>query len=199
MGTLSYSHSLVAGTNENINDVQDMFNDARTVINGNIDATNAPLLNAHHASWKNLIYLPVAELNPNTGSETSILGGSATIGQLHGNAWYFDPADHAVTGKTTLLRLRAFYTGASANASTLTFRLKPVTRFDLNGRPDLFGTTLSTVAISVPNTGANGTGLAAAGTEFAAPAAGFLELTGQVTVAALTTINIGCLIQIRFT
>jgi microcystin-dependent protein len=40
MGTLTYSHSLVAGAPENVNHVQDMFNDARTVINGNIDATN---------------------------------------------------------------------------------------------------------------------------------------------------------------
>lgn len=40
MGTLTYSHTLVAGAAENINHVQDMFNDARTVINGNIDSEN---------------------------------------------------------------------------------------------------------------------------------------------------------------
>lgn len=40
MSTLTYSHTLVAGTNENVNDVQDMFNDVKTLVNGNLDDTN---------------------------------------------------------------------------------------------------------------------------------------------------------------
>lgn len=40
MTQLTYSHSLVAGTPENVNDVQDMFDEAATVINGNLDHFN---------------------------------------------------------------------------------------------------------------------------------------------------------------
>lgn len=40
MTQFSYSHSLVAGTPENVNDVQDMFDDIEIAINGNIDHYN---------------------------------------------------------------------------------------------------------------------------------------------------------------
>jgi hypothetical protein len=40
MTTLAYSTSLVGNTNENVANVQTMFNDARTVINGSLDADN---------------------------------------------------------------------------------------------------------------------------------------------------------------
>lgn len=40
MTTLAYSHTLIAGTPENVNDVQEMFDDAKTVINGNLDGDN---------------------------------------------------------------------------------------------------------------------------------------------------------------
>lgn len=40
MTQLTYSHSLVAGTPENVNDVQDMFDDVETLVNGNLDEIN---------------------------------------------------------------------------------------------------------------------------------------------------------------
>lgn len=40
MTILTYSHTLVAGTPEDINDVQDMFEDVRTLVNGNLDDDN---------------------------------------------------------------------------------------------------------------------------------------------------------------
>lgn len=40
MGVLTYSRTLVAGANENINDVTAMFNDVAAVLNGNVDANN---------------------------------------------------------------------------------------------------------------------------------------------------------------
>lgn len=44
MGLLTYTRTLIAGTAENVNHVQDMFNDARTIINGNIDGDNLSTL-----------------------------------------------------------------------------------------------------------------------------------------------------------
>lgn len=40
MGQLTYSHTLVAGQPENVNDVQDMFDETATILNGNVDHFN---------------------------------------------------------------------------------------------------------------------------------------------------------------
>lgn len=40
MTLLNYSVTLIAGANENINDVQTMFNEVRTILNGSIDSQN---------------------------------------------------------------------------------------------------------------------------------------------------------------
>lgn len=127
--TLAYSHTLVAGTPENINDVQDMFNDAKTVINGNLDTSNMA------ATMKPATlmgpYRPVSEA---TMAFTSLTGGAATytptasggsvpIGTSATLNLLTIPivlADYAVSGLTTQFRIQA---------STITNTIAPAINF----------------------------------------------------------------------
>lgn len=129
MGTLTYSHTLVAGTNENVNDVQDMFNDARTVINGNIDGANAPALvsnvRTHHVSTLQI----TQSLAAGTYFVNQLGTLKATAVDSGGAAVMFSiiAADLTMTGLTPKMRLRTtMATNATAPGINFTMGLYPV-------------------------------------------------------------------------
>lgn len=137
MTTLAYSHTLVAGTPENINDVQDMFNDARTVINGNLDATNlattakpATLMGAYRTVGEASLVLTTFMTGATTWlpSET---GTTLSLGVASAGPPVFFPitlADYAVSGLTTQFRVQAAtITNATAPAVSFTFALGLIT------------------------------------------------------------------------
>ena len=151
MSLLVYSHALVAGTPENVNDVQDMFNDVKNVMNGNLDASNL----AATAKPATLMgaYRVVSEVTGFVagGTPAGPTGASATDGPSP-----VVPADFVVAGLTTQFRLRVL-TGINATAPgvDLTFGLYPVTGFSGGSGvvgPD-FGSVLagSTVTRSAPS------------------------------------------------
>jgi uncharacterized protein YaiE (UPF0345 family) len=123
MGTLTYSHTLVAGAAENVNDVQDMFNDVKTIINGNIeDTTN--ILAPNNATWKNYMscrtFMVAGQV---VGTYIAATGAQAVIstGNLQAAPFIFpNSAELAVPNKVTKLRLVAVC-AVNATAPTATF------------------------------------------------------------------------------
>lgn len=130
MTTLAYSHTLVAGTPENINDVQDMFNDVRTAFNGNIDATNlaasakpATLLGAYRTVHEATFGLTSSFTGATTWVPTVLSAGAAVGGSS--TSYVVCPitlADYAVSGLTTQFRVQALtLTNPTAPAVNFTF------------------------------------------------------------------------------
>jgi hypothetical protein len=137
--TLAYSHTLVAGTPENINDVQDMFNDVKTWANGNVDATNlaatadpATLMGAYRiVAQGDLLfdstttagtYYPANEggsISPAPKIGVSITGTPVVIP--------INLPDFAVSGLTTQFRVQAStLTNPTASAINFTYVLQQV-------------------------------------------------------------------------
>jgi hypothetical protein len=192
MTTLSYSHTLVAGTPENVNDVQDMFNDVKTLVNGNLDATNL----ATSAKPSNLmgVYRTVeaSEFFVASGSAATcyfavagglISSGSTVAGSNVPQFIGVDEVPYKVTGLTVKMRLRvAFVTNAVAPTGTFTFGLYPVTTAGGAGNlTTTLGTVVSgsTVAHTAP---AASSQFLDAGSDFTPPTAGVYVL-GVVTPA----------------
>lgn len=128
MGTLTYSHTLTAGTPENINDVQDMFNDAKTVINGNISGVNAPtLVGYYRTAMPAFGFVQAAQsgtLTPRLDGVMIASGGTSTFGHY---VWPIIAADWAVAGMTTKLRLRVItVTNLTAPGVNFTYGLYPI-------------------------------------------------------------------------
>lgn len=185
MSNLNYSHTLVAGTPENINDVQDMFNDAKTVINGNLDATNF----ATSAKPATLLgqYRVISEVTGQvTSASTSgikmfIFGGTnANATAYNGGPTYtigLDSSDYSVSGLTTKFRVNTMIMcNATAPGITFTFGLYPLTVAGGAGTMTVtLGTvtTGSTVAVATPSAS---TATRTAGTDFTPPAAGAYAL-----------------------
>lgn len=116
MTTLAYSHTLVAGTPENINDVQDMFNDVKTLVNGNLDATNlaatakpATLMGAYRPVSGEALF---SFVNTHTAGTwvASTSSAAVLVGTTSPIAQAIIPitlADYAVSGLTTQFRVQA--------------------------------------------------------------------------------------------
>jgi hypothetical protein len=116
MTTLNYSHTLVAGTPENINDVMDMFNDAKTVINGNLDATNLAATAKPATLMGRFVTVSEASLVLNsghTGATTWIptngypVASGGTVSTQLVSILPITLADYAVSGLTTQFRVEA--------------------------------------------------------------------------------------------
>jgi hypothetical protein len=134
MTTLAYSHTLVAGTPENINVVQDMFNDARTVINGNLDTGN--MAATMKAATLTGFYRTVDEISldltsANTGATTYTASASGTADAIGTNTFPvvipITLADYAVSGLTTQFRVQAAtITNTVAPAVNFTFACQQI-------------------------------------------------------------------------
>lgn len=169
MTTLAYSHTLVAGTPENINDVQDMFNDVKTLVNGNLDATNlaasarpATVLGAYRTVHEATFALDSTNTGattyvPTVSSSTSPVRALSTAGL---SAIVFCPltvADYSVSGLTTQFRVQgSVITNGVAPGVSFTYSVAQIT--NLNGTGNAIGisgtgTLLGSVTRTTP--GAN--------------------------------------------
>lgn len=135
MSLLTYSHTLVAGTPENVNDVQDMFNDVKTLVNGNLDAANlaasakpATLMGRYSTVSEALFSLtnasPAGTYVATTSSGDQLVGTANGIGQM---IFPVTLADYAVPGLTTQFRVQvAMITNTVAPAMNFTYALQQV-------------------------------------------------------------------------
>ena len=165
MTLLAYSHTLVAGTPENINDVQDMFNDVKNVMNGNLDDTNLATSSKRTAVLGP--YKTVGEGMSYAGSGASAgtywfttIGNLAPSGVATAALPFVipvTPADFAVSGLTTQFRVRAAMAiNATAPGVNFTFGLFPIA--SIGGSANInftLGAALagSTVTRSAPTAG----------------------------------------------
>jgi hypothetical protein len=137
MTTLNYSHTLVAGTPENINDVMDMFNDVKTVINGNLDATNlaATADPATLTGFYRTVSEAIVKINSAAaGATTWIPAADGTVvanGVPTALALFPIPinlTDYAVSGLATQFRVQAStITNTVAPGVSFTFSLYGIT------------------------------------------------------------------------
>lgn len=141
MSTLTYTHTLVAGTPENVNHVQQNFVDARTVINGGLDTNNlsasAGIVDTQLASPNNSVYRTLLHAGGRIAGGatlgTYLINEGASVVADGGNqtapvSFYFDDADYAVGGKTQKLRVRMqVYSNATAPAVNFTSSLRTFT------------------------------------------------------------------------
>lgn len=180
MSQLSLSHTLVAGTAENINDVQDNFDDITTWANGSLSDTNFAASSGMYASYRTLLtaggHVPGGTTAgtywlPAPGSSVVKSGTADTSSPT---ALGFNSTDYAITGRTQRLRLRALtITNATAPAITFTFGLYPIS--SSGGAAATLSTTLgavtagSTVAVASPSAS---TQTSSPGSAFAIPANG---------------------------
>lgn len=116
MTTFSLPRTLVAGTPENINHVQENFVAVRDHMNGNLDTTNfatsakpVTLLGPYHlVAQSGGLYNDSLSASGiyvlQTVNALPVANGGSMFGPA---AFRFDPADYAVSGLTPKLRLRA--------------------------------------------------------------------------------------------
>lgn len=124
-----------------------------------------------------------------TGAGAFSAGNSNALLNTHG--LYIDPADYAISGRTTVLRVRASVTNNSvAPATTFTFGLYPISAIAGGSAASPYINTLgtvvsgSTVASASPSASAITT---VTGTDFTSPAAGNYALA--VNVASSSASN----------
>jgi hypothetical protein len=136
MTTLTYPHTLVAGTPENVNDLNDNLNAVTTWAAGNIDATNlaatakpATVLGAYRT-----VHESAFSINAGSTAATYVatVQGTATFIATPTNiAFSVCPitlADYAVSGLTTQFRVQAStIVNTIAPAVTFTYALAPIT------------------------------------------------------------------------
>jgi hypothetical protein len=107
----------------------------------------------------------------------------------------WDPADYAVAGKTTQMRLfvaqKTYNTGTAATGAVV--RLAPVTALGSSESTETWGADLSSVNVGNP---ALGSVSRHAGTAFTVPAAGVLDITPECSNAP-TALNVVAEVQIR--
>jgi hypothetical protein len=125
---------------------------------------------------------------PWQGTNQNLLAAANTNAYLHAYSFYFDPADYAVSGKSTVLRTRAFVANnAVAPAITFTFGLYPISTIGgASGSAPFINslgsvTSGSTVAIASPSASVI---TSATGTNFIAPSAGYYVLAVVTSGAA---------------
>lgn len=139
MTTFSYTSgdpaNLVAGESANMRDIAGPFSDITTFLNGNIDATNlatsakpVTLLTPYRMIYEATFGVPTGiqdNFLPTTGS--AVRAGQASPTSASPGIFYFNPADYAVTGLSTKLRIYVIqYTFATAPNITYTFGLYPL-------------------------------------------------------------------------
>lgn len=201
MTSLNYSHTLVAGAPENVNDVQDMFNDVKTLVNGNLDATNAPgLVSQYGTVMQGAATIAAGNTGtrlPRLDGQTVASGSASGQGQM---LWPVAAADWTVTGLTTKLRLRALtLTGDTAPGITLTYGLYPISSMASSGPSSTLitvGTVVSgsTVARATPAANSNFTDTTS---DFTLPADGVYVPGVLLSGATAASSLVACVWQLQ--
>lgn len=176
-------NSLVAGTNENVADVQENFETLRDFANTPIPDTG--LLSPNSGVWRTVEIVPfnlIGALSSGVDYWIDVSAGtakaSAAAAATGFPGFYLPTADFAVASKTTQLRLTvAGYRNATAwgGGANAVFNLYPVSSVAGtagNITPTL-GATAGSATISAPSTSV---AVHAEGTAFTAPAAGSYAL-----------------------
>lgn len=169
MATFTLPKTLVAGTNENVNDVQSNF----TSLLGNLNTDFEPAFSSYKVVEAASCGLDAFSI---TGAGTYVISGNggsvglASASTASVGVFYLDPANWAASSRTTKYRVLAeLPTKGTAPGQTSTFGLYPVSA--TSGGAVTLGTVTSgsTVAIA-SNTNTLNQGNSG---DFTAPAAGF--------------------------
>lgn len=136
MALVTLPHTLVAGTPENINDVQDNLNEIVNEINGSLDAANlatsakpATLLGQYRTITEaGLQFADTDTAGTYYPTPASAVKSGVAIVTTTPIFFALTPADYAVSGLTTEFRVKgALGTNATASAINFTGALHPVT------------------------------------------------------------------------
>lgn len=210
MGLLSLTLPTIGEANatEDV-DVRNALSAIQTVINGNIDGSNAPNIDAALARL-----IPITDIrggtwvagtgNGNYATSTATGATPTPLGTQGSavSAIYFDPARHAVSGKTTKLVVAAsLFTNAVNPAMSFTLGFWPGTITPgVSGGTSIFtpGASPTPNIISWVTPGANFVGQQTY--EYTAPAAGWYALaatvggglTGGMTVTIISQAFVKC-------
>lgn len=167
MGLISYTTlaSLIAGAPEKIADVVDCLQKIQTVVNGQVDGTNAPAITG---AYGDPLLRGAGQIGPTFGAATYLIKADAAIAFASGVADNSGSghqmhialaAAYGVTGVTTKLRIRPWVmVNAAAPAINFTFGLHPVSA--VAGAAGITTVTVgaavagSTVAINAPSASA---------------------------------------------
>jgi hypothetical protein len=186
-------------------DVVNAFSAIQTVLNGNLDGTNAPALEAAFSTWKTIQWGSGLATNaivtaggvygiyPFAGSSTGVW----TTG-LAAHSFYLEPSDYTAGTRTTRYRLRAqCIVNGAAPTTNIVPGLYPVTSFGggAGSTPTIsaLGTVIagSTITFTTP---ALSTNTVSTSTEFTAPAAGAyafaLAIGGGFAASSQVQINV---------
>lgn len=146
--------------------------------------------------WRTLLAPNLVDESVTAGAEHSMLSANIASSQISGAAFYFDPADYAVEGKTTKLRLRSWGFISSSAAGSFQVKLRPATTFNAGGYPTGWGAALATNSHSIANPSTPLPVNVVTSAEFDAPAAGVYDITGTLSVS-VSAIIMGAMLQIR--
>jgi hypothetical protein len=199
---LSLTNTLVAGTTEDVGDVQQNFTDIASW-STSIDETNMPASSGLFAGYKTLYVASAASTSASTSGSYYFAGqglvkSAASSGGVV-SALYFDDADYTMSGKTQKLRVRAqAYTNATAPAITLTVGLYPIS--SVAGGAAVLVVTLgtvtagSTVAFASPAASTKSQGNSG---DFTIPADGHYVLGVALSGTQATNSLVGLSVQLQ--
>lgn len=134
--------------------------------------------------WKPLWTPALVRQLTNAFAERSLLVYTTLSTGVDAHNWplYFDPSDYAIAGKTMKIRHRTWGRFSNNIASTFTWRLRPVTGWSGgNEWPTAWGTALASTVTTLSGGGGDFAHLATS-SEFDAPAAGYYDVTGELSV-----------------
>lgn len=213
MPTWTKPVTLVANTNENVNDLNAIVDDIYSRANGGLDETNVPNLAAAFTSYKQLAR-GAAQVTNSTGTFALLVGegvAANTSNPLVGGGFAtpadslleLDPADFNANTRTTKLRLRfTAVTNAVAPAVNYTAGLYPIATYGgaAGAGPTIatVGTVVtgSTAVISTP--AAAGRATPAVSTDFNFPAAGAYLLGVVPSGAAAVNAVVHLIVTLEF-
>jgi hypothetical protein len=205
--------TLVANTNENVNDLNSIFTSLQNTVNGGLDEVNVPNLAAAFTHYKTVLWGGCQTTTAAAGGTFLMSGGPTTnaaatvgtVGAAGTAAWafYLDPADWTANARTTRLRLRAqMVTNNVAPATNFAVGLYPVTTVGaasgsdagvntgavITGSQATFVTPAAATAVSPVSSG-----------DFNAPAAGYYIFAVAISaaMAAGSRATIGVQLQMR--
>lgn len=211
MPTASLPVTLVANTNENVNDLNTDLNYIIGLLN-TLDESNVANLAAAFTTWKNTEHFCGSTFTGQGAATFIIPGGSAPTGAsvvlpiTAGTSIYtfnLDPADWTANSRTTKLRIRwHLIANGVAPAQTFTCGLYPISGFSAPGAGVAAGVTFGTVVsgstavFTTPALAADTTTLS---TEFNCPTAGSYAfgLVNTGNMAANSALTVYGALQMR--
>lgn len=202
MASISLPFTLTAGAAENVNQLNSNLSTITSLVNGNIDGANAPLLVSQYRTivstgsfftggTANGMYFATCDA-------TFAGDGVASNGPF---VFYIDPADYAVTGLTTRYRLRvSTTTNGTAPVASFTYGLNPVTATSGTSTLAVVASTAtasSTVTRTLPASGSRFTDTSS---DFTAAAGGYVfSVSSSATTNGFSGVGMHFALQVRNT